>query len=214
MWIILYITPGSHGCAGLTQDSQVLLTFYGINISTGWGRRLISVETSISLVWFIHGRLCHLMRSHWEQKGMGNLNFTINKPLHEGTSVNESEANLPTELKMQSWKRVSDPEKLNSPFMSVCPASGSFLPHCVCSPSASSVSSSSSAPFTYTARTNCLNAGIKHQNEKGLNGAVQHHLLSPLRLNLVLCRIWDFLCLKGQICLRVKWKQKNMTHGN
>lgn len=35
-------------------------------------------------------------------KGMGNLNFTINKPLHEGTSVNESEANLPTELKMQS----------------------------------------------------------------------------------------------------------------
>lgn len=69
--------------------------------------------------------------------------------------------NLPAEL-----KRVSNPEQINSPLLSIRPASCSFLSCCACIPSASSVWSSSSTPFTYTARETVLMQDLRIKNIK------------------------------------------------
>lgn len=67
---------GSHGCVGLAEDVQVLLTLCGSSVSTqrwraGGGRRPICVETSIECVWFAPQRL--LLRVMWIHQERGAL---------------------------------------------------------------------------------------------------------------------------------------------
>lgn len=68
----IMLQPRSHGCVGLAEDIQVLVTLCGSNVSTGWlgaggGRWLIAVETSIKCDWIINtGLFLHLLWRHWE----------------------------------------------------------------------------------------------------------------------------------------------------
>lgn len=48
---------------------------------------------------------------------------------------------------------------------------------------------------------------------QGVFNTVLHHLLSPLRLNVVFGGRGDFLCFKGEICLEMKGKQDDRDHG-
>lgn len=245
------LKPGSHGCVGLAEDGQVLLALCGNDVSAGWwctggGGTLISVETSVRRVWFIHRRLpLRLMWSHWERRALRSCQNKQFREKQTRKCVDHMKgcwSNLHMCMLELQWsfsgcerrrfcpileiqdltggkhsrnesedvrvERVSKPEEVNSPLWASRPASCSLLSCWAFIPSSSSVWSSFSTAFACAAKqTDALMKDLSIKNIQRFRE--MRHLLSPLRLNGVLGGRGDFLRLKGQICLRVKWKEKN-----